>query len=632
MSKILFLSFVFFFCEINSFPTNNNNQNKRNLKEIFEDYDYDEEDIIILHTNDVHCALNDSIGYDGFKLYKKELQSKYKYVLTVDSGDHIQGHTIGIVSKGQDIIDIMNKVGYDVVTIGNHEFDYGLDALLNCHTNLSSGYISTNFCYRKNNSNIFPPHIIKEVGNKTILFLGLTTPQTLTKTYLNRIFDEDWNLTYDFWASNGTEQFFQNVQNYINNITEKNKVDYTIILSHLGNDTTTAYSSSALISHISNITAVIDGHSHDHYNSTFKDKDGKEIPLLQAGKKLNYLGILKIKVNGNITSELISVIPKPETTTEAIQIKRNKKDDEGRWVNEEMMNYINKIIDSHQDELDEPIGKVSFNLKINIDKKKDNQISRGEESTLGDLITDAIRYAGEGNIGMISGGSIRTDLNAGNITYKNIIDILPYFNDIIVKEISGQDILDAIEYGMRYLPQKSPRFPQVSGISFKVDITFNSTVEVDENEMFVNVTGERRVYDVKVGNEKIDPDKKYRISFDNYIGGGGDGYSMFRDKEVIYNTLKLDNEALINYITDVLNGTIPDRYKSTQGRIIMKAKNNDSNDNNDNNSFIIIILVIIFIVIVIIFVVIIICVIKKRNKASVIKFEIAKDESYQELW
>ena len=628
MSKILFLIFIFFFFE-NSFSKNNKNQNSRNLKEIIEDQnDDDKDDIIILHTNDVHCGLIDNIGYDGLMLYKKELKEKYNNdinILTVDVGDHIQGDTIGILSKGQDIINIMNEVGYNVSTIGNHEFDYGLDALLNCYQNLTSKYISTNFCYRKNGTNIFPQHIIKEIGNKKIAFIGLTTPETLTKTYLNKIVDKDGVPIYDFWASNGPKEFYQKVQDYINKIIKENEVDYVIILSHLGNEPSNKYSSSALISNITNITAVLDGHSHEYYNKTVKDIEGKEIPLTQAGTKLTHLGVLKIKANGNITAELISEIPKPENTTGAILTNRDNKN---RWVDEKINKYIINIINSHNDELNEFIGFSDFNLKINIDENKDNQISRSEESTLGDLITDAIRKAGNGTISIMSAGSIRTDLYEGNITYKNIVDILPFFNDIIVKNVSGQDILDAIEYGMRHLPQKSARFPQVSGISFKVDITFDSTVEVDENEMFIKVKGDRRVYDVKVGNEKIDSKKNYTISFDSYIGEGGDGYSMFRNKEEIYNTLKPDNEALISYIKEELNGIIPDRYNSTQGRIIINSNNNDS------EAFIIT-LIIIFIVIVIFFIIIIICVkMKKSNfmESSSIEMENVKNEINNEIY
>ena len=156
------------------------------------------DDIIILHTNDVHCGLVDSIGYDGLMLYKKELQMEYKNVLLVDAGDHIQGGAIGLLSKGFDIIDIMNKIGYNVTLIGNHEFDYGIEILNECNERLNNGYISANYCLRKTKQPIFPAYKIVSVGNIKIGFIGVTTPQTLSKTYLHNILDEDGQMKYDF--------------------------------------------------------------------------------------------------------------------------------------------------------------------------------------------------------------------------------------------------------------------------------------------------------------------------------------------------------------------------------------------------------------------------------------------------
>ena len=220
--------------------------------------------------------------------------------------------------------------------------------------------------------------------------------------------------------------------------------------------------------------------------------------------------------------------------------------------------------------INDPIGEAPFDLIINKDEDHHNQISRYEESTLCDLITDSIRYIGEGKITIMSAGSVRTDLKKGNVTYQKILDILPFINPIIVKEVSGQDILDALEYGVRLLPETSSRFPQVSGISFKVNTKIKSTVIVDEEEMFVKVSGKRRVYDVIVGKDKLDINKTYLIAFDNYIGKGGDGFSMFINYEEKLNLGKTDNELFMMYIRDVLNGVIPDEYKKTQQRIIIE--------------------------------------------------------------
>ena len=287
MSKIKIILFILLSFEMNSLPTYKTISNNRKLKEtIKEDLIDDEEDIIILHTNDVHCGLNDNIGYDGLMLYKKELQKKYKNILTVDAGDHIQGNAYGFLSKGIEIINIMNKIGYDVATIGNQEFAYELEGLIECNVTLNCGYTSANFCYNKNKTPIFSKYVIKEINNKKIGFIGLITPQTLTKTNLFSILDENGELVYSFLAGNEGKDFYNTVQNYINEMKE-NKVDYIIILSHLGNETDVKeYASSALIANTNDISAVIDAHSHKVYSTTSKNNVGEWIPLVQAGTKL----------------------------------------------------------------------------------------------------------------------------------------------------------------------------------------------------------------------------------------------------------------------------------------------------------------------------------------------------------
>jgi 2',3'-cyclic-nucleotide 2'-phosphodiesterase (5'-nucleotidase family) len=539
------------------------------------------DDIIILHTNDVHCGLNEKIGYDGLYLYKRELQRKYKHVLLVDAGDHIQGGAIGILSKGSDIIDIMNKIGYDVVTIGNHEFDYGINQLTLLEKKLNCGYISANYCYRKNKAPIFSPYKIIDLGEKKIAFIGITTPQTLSKTYLHNIVDEDGNMLYDFLTENDGKELYDTIQGYIDEV-KREGADHVILLCHLGNegDSLEQYTSNYLISNLKGVDALVDGHTHRVYNITSKDKEGKDVIIAQTGTKLANLGMIKIQKNGKVTSEMLSEIPPPEHFKYTIEKRGDKK----RYVDVEMHKVIKEIINSHNDELNEKIGYTDFDLKINIDDSGDSskQISRSEESILCDLVADAIRNVGEGDISMINAGSIRTDLMRGNITFQNVLDILPFSADIIIKEVSGQDVLDALEYGMKNLPDKTSRFPQVSGISFKVNITFKSSVIVDDEEMFVKVDGKRRVYDVKVGNEPLDLNKIYKMSFGNYIADGGDGFSMFKKYEEKYSTLKTDNQAFMEYIKDVLKGKIPEQYKKTQGRIIIVG--NEKKEDGKKNS------------------------------------------------
>ena len=609
--KIFFL-FILLSFEINSLSIKNpisKNMKPETLKKDLNDND--EEDIIIIHTNDVHCGLNDNIGYDGLMLYKKELQKRYKYILTVDAGDHIQGNTYGFLSKGIEIINIMNMIGYDVATIGNQEFAYELEGLLKCNETLNCGYTNANFCYRKNKTSIFPKYVIKEIGNKKIAFIGLLTPQTLTKTNLFSILDEKGEMVYSFLAGQEGKEFYETAQKYINE-TKQYGADYVIILSHLGNDTDAKeYASSALISNTNGVNAVIDAHSHKVYSTTFVNKDGEKIPLVQTGQKLNYIGILKIKSNGTITSELISDIPKPVNDTEAEKVIRNNKE---IWVDKEMKDYIDNLTKSYDNELNEKIGYISFDL---VDEKDGiAQVSRLEEVSIGNLITDAIRSIGKADISLICARNIKKDLKKGDIVYKNIIDILPFYDEVIVKEVKGQDILNALEYGVRFLPNKSPKFLQVSGICFKIDKSIESTVEVDENDIFIGVKGNRRVYDVKVGDKKIDINKNYTISFDNNIGSGGDGYSMFRNCKENLNTNISSKEALLTYIKEELKGNVPDRYKNTQERIIIKEKPKDEDHKNNEGINLSTVLIIIGIIILILLIILTIFIIYKKKKSS----------------
>ena len=557
--------FFFLFLEIYSLSRINikNLKSKDNeIRELKEEKELSD-DIIILHTNDVHCGVLDSIGYDGLMLYKKDLQKQYKHVLTVDVGDHIQGGPLGLLSKGLDIIKIMNKIGYDVSIIGNHEFDYGIDQLKKCNESLNCGYISGNFLYRKNRTLIYPPYKLIQLDDIKIAFIGITTPQTLSKTILHTIIDEEGEMVYDFLTKNDGQELYEIIQKYINEVKDKG-AKYVIILSHLGieGDALEKYTSSGLLSHLIGVDAILDGHTHRIYNKTSKDKNGNDILLSQTGTKLTNLGVLKIKKNGEIISEMLSQIPTPKF----IKVKPIYRDRKLRLVDPEMNNFINNIASSHFSELNQKIGYVNFDLLIN----SEEQSSRSGENPLCNLIADSIRYYGKGDITMINAGSIRNDLKKGDITFQNILEVLPFSAYIITKEVKGEDILNALEFGMKELPEKTSRFPQVSGISFKVNTKIKSTVIVDDEEMFVKVNGKRRVYDVIVGKDKLDINKTYLIAFDNYIGKGGDGFSMFINYEEKLNLGKTDNELFMMYIRDVLNGVIPDEYKKTQQRIIIE--------------------------------------------------------------
>ena len=529
------------------------------------------DDIIILHTNDVHCGIEDNIGYDGLSLYKKELQTKYKHVLLVDAGDNIQGGAIGLINKGKDIIDIMNHLEYDAVGIGNHEFDYKIEQLFNLSSWIKTGYICANFLYRKTKKTVFPPYNITKVGNKTIGFIGILTPQTLTETYLHTLVDDDGELLYDFLSGNEGQDLYNEIQGYIDHLREEENVTHVILVSHMGygGDALEQYTTPALLAHITGVDAIIDGHTHLKYNSTFPDREGNQIHICQTGTKLKNIGKITITTDGNITSEMISEVPIFEGYDEEqyLSVERGGKD---VYVDNETHHFIQDIINSHEDEFKEVIGYSDFDLLISTKDKP--LINRIEENTLCNLVADMFRYYGQTDISLVNAGAVRDNILKGNITFNTILNILPYSAKLYVKEVLGQDILDALEFGVRILPERTSKFLQVSGIKFKVDESFPSSVVIDQNENFVSVDGERRVYDVYIGKEKINEKKKYSVTLVDFLSDGGDGYSMFRKYKTANDTQHLDNEAFRLYIETVLNRNIPDEYRTTSGRIVKEKK------------------------------------------------------------
>ena len=528
-------------------------------------------DIVILHTNDVHCGVQDSIGYDGLMLYKKQLLQKHNNVILVDAGDHIQGGTIGQITSGEAIIDIMNELEYDVVTLGNHEFDYGIEQLETIKNSLTCGYISSNYCYKKNKESIYPPYKIIEKGGKKIGFIGVATPETLTKSYLITLLDDKGELIYDFLTENHNQELYERVQKHIDELQEK-KVDYIIILAHMGKggESLEEDTSIELLKNLKNVNALIDGHTHLIYSEKTPDKNNNNVILVQTGTKLTNIGVLTIHENGTLSHENIDEVPYDPTLAEqTLNVTRSSKI---RYVDKDMSKFINDIYDSFSDKLNEVIGKSDFLINVykNATESTDShtQLSRIGENALCNLVADSMRELGEGDITILNAGTVRADINKGNITYQNVLNVLPYSDDIIVKEITGQTILEALEFGVRNFPEQNARFPQVSHITYKLDTSINSSVVVDENKVFKKLGGENRVYDIKINGEKLDLKKKYTISSRYFILNGGDGYSMFANCETIKTSLGVDNEVLLHYIRNNSNGTIPIKYKAAEGRLL----------------------------------------------------------------
>ena len=521
-------------------------------------------------------VVESTIGYDGFVLYREEMKQECNHVLTVDVGDHLQGGTLGAISEGEAIIKIMNEVGFDVVTLGNHEFDYGKEQLEKLGQEISSKYINSNFCFNSNKSTIYEPYKIVEVGSKKIGFIGVLTPLTFSKTYLVKVMDEETGKPmYDFRG----EELEQHIQKYINELKEKN-VNYIILLTHLGMGVE-QYTSDGLLSKLEGVDAVFDGHTHSVYNVKAKDKTNAEIPIAQTGTKLESIGKLIIKTDGTIETEIIKEVPEPKNINGAKKLNRSKSE---RWVDGKTNTFITDLISGYDNELKIIVGYSEFDLIIKPEDSTDSHsiYCRVQECTVGDLVADAINNLAKGVFAIVNGGGIRNNMKKGNITRADVIEALPWFNNVVVKKLTGQNILDALEFGVRNYPQASGGFPQVSSeLSFDFDPEIESTVEVDKDGVFVKVNGERRVFNVKLNGKAINPESTYEVTLLEFTASGGDGYSMIGNVEVDREALLTDTDAVTDYIKENLEGKIPDKYKDVQGRINKSSKTNyDSSENS----------------------------------------------------
>ena len=511
-------------------------------------------DVVVLYTNDVHCGIDENIGYAGLAAYKKAFAKAGYDVLLVDNGDAIQGGPVGTLSKGEYIIDIMNEVGYDVATIGNHEFDYGMDQFMALREKAKFPYVSANFTDLEGKP-ILDPFVIKEAGGRKIAFVGASTPETFTKSTPTYFQNEKGEYIYDFCEGEDGKRLYAAVQKAVDDAREAG-AEYVVVLAHLGIDgSSVPYTSSDLIVNTNGIDAVLDGHSHSTIEQeVVKNKDGEEVLLTSTGTKLAAVGALTIAADGTLSTRLHteSIFQDDETTAFVEGIKAQYGE------------TLAKVVASSQVDL------IVNDLTAVDSEGKPIRIIRSQETNLGDLCADAYRLVSGADIGVVNGGGIRAAIPAGDITFEQIINVHPFGNAMCVVEATGQQILDALEKSVSKLPDENGGFLHVSGLTFTVDMSVPSTVVVDDKGNFVEVSGERRVKDVKVGGEDLDPAKTYTLASHNYmLKSGGDGFNMFINDKLLQDEVMLDNQVLITYITENLGGVIGEEYAEPygQGRI-----------------------------------------------------------------
>jgi len=543
-------------------PAENEGQAGNKGKENGEGQDVEKNgDIMILYTSDIHCGAAKGFGFAGLSQIRNTLEAQGYTTILVDDGDAIQGEALGTVSKGETMIDLMNAMHYNVAIPGNHEFDYGTDRFLELADKAEYPYISCNF--NKEGKLVFEPYKIVEAAGKKIAFVGITTPQTLTSANPSYFRNEQGQYVYGFMQDESGEALYKAVQDAVDAACGEG-ADYVYVMAHLGmEEGSRPWTYADVVSHTTGIDVILDGHSHDAEQVVMKNKDGEDVVRTACGTKLEAVGYSHISAKDGIVDTNIwswnNQIPAPELLN----------------IQNDMRSTVDAELADFNESLNEVVGRTTVDLKIldPVEKYENGssvRLVRITETNMGDLAADAYRARTGAQIGLAGSGSLRTELLRGDITYGNLLNLLPYGNEICVIEVTGQQVLDALEWAARALPGESGAFQQVSGISYEIDVSVKSGCIADENSMCKGIEGPRRVKNVKVGDRPIDPAEKYSLAGSDFmLLNKGDGFTMFDGARVLTSGGITDIQALIDYITEDLGGIVGETYADPfgQGRI-----------------------------------------------------------------
>ncbi len=503
-----------------------------------------EKNLIVLHTNDIHCGVEDNLGLAKLAAYKKQLQHSNN-VLLADSGDAVQGTPLGRLSDGLAITELMNITGYDFAVPGNHEFDYGMSAFFKLAQKLNCGYYSANFFDLRTRRAVLPSYKIFDIEGRKIALIGVTTPQTLTTSTPLFFQNQQGAFIYSFCESKTGDKLYKNIQQNIDTVKALG-ADYVFLISHLGlNGTLPQYSVAAVIKNTAGLDGVLDGHSHEIINGLyFTDKAGRQVLVGQTGTKMQNIGQLTITPAGKISYTLINRLTETDPATAAA---------------------INKANSTYAPLLSQPVGKTLVPLYVN-DSKDGKRLVRSQECNMGDFAADAYRSILGSDIAIVNGGGIRADFKKGYLSYNDILKAFPFGNMCSVIEVTGQQLLDALEHGAAACPDESGGFLQVSGLSFTIDTTQPSAVQKDERGNFTGVNGKYRVQNVLVSGKPLELNKKYTLGGTSYLlTNGGNGMTMFKHAPLLKNQWINETDAVIEYLQNVLNGVINEKYAHPYG-------------------------------------------------------------------
>ena len=506
----------------------------------------DVQDITILYTNDVHTYIDKQspkLTYAAIAALKKSYQDDGKNVLLVDAGDHVQGTAYGSMDEGATIIQLMNAAGYDAATPGNHEFDYGMDRAKELMADADYPYLSCNWVNLPLNNRVLSDVKYFRIGGRTIAFVGITTPETITKSTPAYFMDKNQKrYVYDILGGEDGQKLYSAVQKSINKA--RMIADYVIGLGHLGVDPSSSpWTSKEVIEHTSGLDAFIDGHSHTVMECEWvKDLSGKAVALTQTGSYFANVGEMTIKADGSIATQLVPTYDGLDSAVAGIQTE---------WVS------------AVDDMLGEKIAVAETNFYISDPATGKRRIRLGE-TNLGDFVADGIySYFNEVeqlhcDVAIMNGGGIRADVDAGDWSFKTCKQVSPFGNVACLMSVTGKQIQDALEFAARFVGpdgQENGGFLHVAGATYEIHTDIPNTVQTDDKNVWIgSATGTPRVQNVKIYDKTsgtyvpLDEGKTYALAGMNYtLRNLGDGFAMFDGAELIKDYVAEDYLVMSTY-------------------------------------------------------------------------------------
>ena len=503
-------------------------------------------EVTILYTNDVHTYIDKQapeLTYAAIAALKQSYQDAGKKVLLVDAGDHVQGTAYGSMDQGASIIELMNAAGYDLATPGNHEFDYGMDRAKELMRDADFPYLSCNWVDLRTNLRVLPEIKVFVRGGVRIAFVGITTPETFTKStpayFMNKA---QTKYIYDILGGEDGQKLYSAVQKAVDKA--KCLADVVIGLGHLGVDPSSSpWTSEEVIAHTTGFDAFIDGHSHTVMeNKQVADASGRLVTLTQTGSYFANVGEMTIAPDGTISTRLVSTYDQEDVAVAAEQ---------AAWVSsvDEMLGEKIAVADTKFYITDPATGKRRI---------------RSGETNLGDFVADGIyTYFNEVeklhcDIAIMNGGGIRSDEDAGYWTFKTCKQVSPFGNVACLMSVTGKQIQDALEFAARFAGAEGKEnggFLQVAGATYEIHTDIPNTVQTDDKNVWIgSATGTPRVQNVKIYDrhtgtyEPLDPAKTYALAGMNYtLRNLGDGFAMFDGAELIKDYVSEDYLVMSTY-------------------------------------------------------------------------------------